>query len=420
MPPAKKTASRRRTATRDPSSNRDPKASAAKEPAALRRLNKSLDGAQDALAALRKDVSRDVSARGVHKDVEKVVKDARQGASSAPPCSEADRAQSATSPAQASRSGQPQGLARRHRVARPTAARPRARPRRGKASARKASGTAKTRRRPPRLTHGLRRARHGAPRGHRAHRPRDAGPATPPLLALRPSPPGDGTATRRRSAPGPRPRAQPARPRGRTDGPHPSPATATAGERRRACRCPSGSAPPSAACSMRRDSAAVTGSRWPGPSRGPQPQTGSSARSRPSPIARHLVEQLGVAREVDASAALDHVAERTRPARRRGDRPRPWRAGTAATRRPPTDMPSPSLELDHLVKARVVRGNAADPAGATIGVPDREPPQGAEVQVVVVEVRDQDRVGPRAAPQRPREGAAAQEPEQVAAQAADR
>ena len=72
MPPAKKAAPRRRAAAR--------KAPARKEPAAVRRLNKSLDGAQDALAALRKDVGRDVSAgaRGLYKDVEKFVKGARR------------------------------------------------------------------------------------------------------------------------------------------------------------------------------------------------------------------------------------------------------------------------------------------------------------------------------------------------------
>ncbi len=53
---------------------------AAGQPAASARLNKSLDAAQDALAALRKDVSKDVStgARDLYKDVQKFVKDARR------------------------------------------------------------------------------------------------------------------------------------------------------------------------------------------------------------------------------------------------------------------------------------------------------------------------------------------------------
>jgi hypothetical protein len=50
------------------------------EPAAVTRLNKSLDAAQDALAALRNDVSKDVStgARDLYKDLQKFVKDARR------------------------------------------------------------------------------------------------------------------------------------------------------------------------------------------------------------------------------------------------------------------------------------------------------------------------------------------------------
>jgi hypothetical protein len=72
MPAAKQPASRGRKTTR-----RRP---AASEPAAVKRLNKSLDAAQDALAALRNDVSKDVStgARGLYKDVQKFVKDARR------------------------------------------------------------------------------------------------------------------------------------------------------------------------------------------------------------------------------------------------------------------------------------------------------------------------------------------------------
>jgi hypothetical protein len=56
------------------------KRTAASEPAAIKRLNKSLEAAQDALAALRKDVSKDVSvgSRDLYKDVQKFVKDARR------------------------------------------------------------------------------------------------------------------------------------------------------------------------------------------------------------------------------------------------------------------------------------------------------------------------------------------------------
>ena len=53
MPTTKKPATRGKAARKRP---------AAGEPAAVKRLNKSLDAAQDALAALRGDVSKDVSA----------------------------------------------------------------------------------------------------------------------------------------------------------------------------------------------------------------------------------------------------------------------------------------------------------------------------------------------------------------------
>jgi DNA end-binding protein Ku len=69
MPTAKRSGSRKRA--------RRP---AAKEPAALRRLNKSLDSAQEALAALRKEVGTDVGAgaRDLHRNLQKFVKDARR------------------------------------------------------------------------------------------------------------------------------------------------------------------------------------------------------------------------------------------------------------------------------------------------------------------------------------------------------
>jgi hypothetical protein len=77
MATAKKTSSRRAA----PSRRSAPKArTASKEPAALKRLNKSLDTAQDALATLRKDVSKDASAgsQSIYRDVTKFVKDARR------------------------------------------------------------------------------------------------------------------------------------------------------------------------------------------------------------------------------------------------------------------------------------------------------------------------------------------------------
>ena len=56
MPPAKRSTTKRRTTTRKkPAARKSP---ASKEPAAVVRLNKALDSAQDALNALRKDLSK--------------------------------------------------------------------------------------------------------------------------------------------------------------------------------------------------------------------------------------------------------------------------------------------------------------------------------------------------------------------------
>jgi histone H1/5 len=54
--------------------------SAAKQPAALKQLTKSLDGAQAALAKLRTAFGKDVStaSKSLHKDLERFVKDARR------------------------------------------------------------------------------------------------------------------------------------------------------------------------------------------------------------------------------------------------------------------------------------------------------------------------------------------------------
>jgi hypothetical protein len=71
MPAARKPASRTTTA---------PKRTTAAEPAALKRLNKSLDDSQKALVALRKDLGKDVSqgARDLYDDLGKFIKDARR------------------------------------------------------------------------------------------------------------------------------------------------------------------------------------------------------------------------------------------------------------------------------------------------------------------------------------------------------
>jgi hypothetical protein len=69
MPPAKKPT---------PSSSRT--RAAFKEPAALKRLNRSLDAAQEALTELRKDAGRDVGhgARDLYKDLRTFVTSARR------------------------------------------------------------------------------------------------------------------------------------------------------------------------------------------------------------------------------------------------------------------------------------------------------------------------------------------------------
>jgi hypothetical protein len=82
MPPAKRSGSRKKSTTR----------SAAKEPSALRKLNKSLDSAQDALAALSKEVGKDVGggARDLHKNLQGFIRthaataQARNGPSARP------------------------------------------------------------------------------------------------------------------------------------------------------------------------------------------------------------------------------------------------------------------------------------------------------------------------------------------------
>ncbi len=66
MPAAKKPARTKRANTRK----------APAEPAAVKRLNKSLETAQDSLAAMRKDVS--TGARDLYRDVDRFVKDARR------------------------------------------------------------------------------------------------------------------------------------------------------------------------------------------------------------------------------------------------------------------------------------------------------------------------------------------------------
>ncbi len=75
MPATRKPTTRKPTRT---TAKRKP--AAPKESAALRRLNRSLDSAQDALTRLRKDVGKDVSAgsNSLYNDLKRFVKDARR------------------------------------------------------------------------------------------------------------------------------------------------------------------------------------------------------------------------------------------------------------------------------------------------------------------------------------------------------
>ena len=85
MPPAKKAASRRSaTARKRPAARK--KRPAAKQPASINRLNKSLDAAQDALASLGKDVSKDLGAGGrdLYKNLQRFVKNARRDSGKLP------------------------------------------------------------------------------------------------------------------------------------------------------------------------------------------------------------------------------------------------------------------------------------------------------------------------------------------------
>ena len=62
--------------------------------------------------------------------------------------------------------------------------------------------------------------------------------------------------------------------------------------------------------SRRTASAARSGSRWPSPRLGPQPQIGRSATSSGSARPCELGEEVGVAREVDGAAAPDEEPDR--------------------------------------------------------------------------------------------------------------
>lgn len=91
------------------------KRDAAKEPPALKRLNKSLDTAQEALAALRNDLSTDVSkgVRDLYGDVQKFVTDARRDSGKLGKALQKDVGQAERRLARSARTASARGSARR-------------------------------------------------------------------------------------------------------------------------------------------------------------------------------------------------------------------------------------------------------------------------------------------------------------------
>jgi hypothetical protein len=117
MPPAKKTPPPR------------PRSGAFKEPAALKRLSKSLDTAHEALAELRKDTGRDVGqgARDVYKDLRAFVSNARRDTSKLAKAlaRDFDRAERRVAQTGASRRSRSAATAGRSKRSRPAAKPPR-------------------------------------------------------------------------------------------------------------------------------------------------------------------------------------------------------------------------------------------------------------------------------------------------------
>ena len=159
---------------------------------------------------------------------------------------------------------------------------------------------------------------------------------------------------------------------------------------------PSGSGSRSAArISAHAPAAAPSGSRWPGPSDGPQPQIGQqrdvdlAAQRRRMPVV-----EVGVAGEPDAARRTKpSVASSTRP--RRGRRVRRARRGRRVTRRRPTvdrlARPAPRASTPKPHPAEQLRGAGGQHRGRA----GPRAPQRRLVEVVVVQVRDQHAVDAR-------------------------
>ena len=123
-------------------------------------------------------------------------------------------------------------------------------------------------------------------------------------------------------------RRQLAHPRRRTRAAARAAARDAAARGRAGRACPSGSGPRAAARAAPPPAPRRSGSRCPAPRLGPQPQTGSSARSRSGRQVLHPVEEVGVAGEVDAAGCRragsrpPATLARRRGAGRRRGRPR--------------------------------------------------------------------------------------------------
>ena len=150
-----------------------------------------------------------------------------------------------------------------------------------------------------------------------------------------------------------------------------------------------------------------SGSRWPSPSVGPQPQIGSRATSTGAHVA-HLVEQVGVAGEVDGDA-------RRRAARSRRRRRRRGCAARAASvdgrhgldRQRADGRSCAPARVSRTSRKPLRRSRPPAPAGTMIGTSAAEQPQRRQVEVVHVDVGDQDDVGHADRRRRRRGGGAA-------------
>ena len=139
-------------------------------------------------------------------------------------------------------------------------------------------------------------------------------------------------------------------------------------------------------------SAAVRGFKCPGGNLGPQPATGSSATSRSSAIERHAGEEIGVAGEVRGCRAGDEITER-----RRLDAERPPPAVVLGVRGANRDAAYllfvTGPDLDDVVEAAPSQQGAGsarhDESWGTSEQPERR-----EIEVVVVDMRDEHHIEP--------------------------